>query len=147
MADCRQEKDDLLKHEGFEKKAPELSKEDHKGIQECLDNIGKPAFENICDQLNSFQNVKGEVTPSKKLPNSIIESFELTVFKISQPKLTYRLHFAKREKSIYIAGESSTPNIYGENTRFQPSSLERPLPGTTEDDLAADFFSILKSKF
>lgn len=147
MADWRQEIDDLLKHEGFEKKAPELSKDDQKVIQEFLDNIGKPAFENICDQLNSFQNVKGEVTPSKKLPNSVIESFELTVFKISQPKLTYRLHFTKKEKSIHIAGESSTPNIYGENTRFQPSSLERPLSGTTEDDLAADFFSILKSKF
>ena len=147
MADWRQEIDDLLKHEGFEKKAPELSADDQASIQEFLDNIGKPAFENICDQLNSFQSVKGEVMPSKKLPNSKIEGFELSVFKMGQPKLTYRLDFVKKEKSIYLIGESSTPNIYGENTRFQASNLDRPLAGTTEDDLAADFFSILKSKF
>ncbi len=42
MADWRQEIDDLLKHEGFEKKAPELSTDDQKTIQEFLDNIGKP---------------------------------------------------------------------------------------------------------
>ena len=147
MADWRQEIDDLLKHEGFEKKAPELSTEDQKTIQEFLDNIGKPAFENICDQLNSFQHVKGEVEPSKKLPNSKIESFELTVFKMAQPKLSYRLRFTKKEAGIYIGAEYSTPNIYGENTRFHPSALERLLAGTTEDDLAQDFFSILKSKF
>ena len=147
MADWRQEIDELLKHQGFDKKIPELSAADETSIQEFLDNIGKPAFENVCDQLNSFQHVKAEVEESKKTHPSNFELFELSVFKMAQPKLTYRLRFLRKAAGLYIGGEYSIPNIYGENTRFQNSSLDRELTGTTEDDIAADFFDILKSKF
>jgi hypothetical protein len=147
MPDWRHNIDELLKSQGFEKKAPELSIDDQAAIQEFLDNIGRPAFENICDQLNSFQNIRAEVTPSKKAPQSVIESFELSVYKMTQPKLSYRLNFLKKEDGINIDGEYSTPNIYGENTRYQNSGLNRPINGTTEDDIASDFFTIMKSKF
>lgn len=147
MADWRQEIDELLKHQGFDKKVPELSAADEVAIQEFLDNIGKPAFENVCDQLNSFQHVKAEVEESKKTHPSKIELFELSVFKMAQPKLTYRLRFSRKTSGLFIGGEYSIPNIYGENTRFQNSTLDRELSGTTEDDIAADFFAILKSKF
>lgn len=148
MADWRQEIDDLLKHQGFEKKIPELSEADGGAIQEFLDNIGRPAFENVCDQLNSFQNVKAEVVESKRTQaTALFEPFELSVFKMAQPKLTYRLRFLRKEKGLYIGSEYSIPNIYGENTRFQNSTLDRQLAGTTEDDIASDFFAILKSKF
>jgi len=147
MPDWRQNIDELLKSQGFEKKAPELSPEDQEAIQEFLENIGKPAFENICDQLNSFQNVRAEVTASKKIPQSVLEFFELSVYKMSQPKLSYRLNFSKKEDGVNIGGEYSTPNIYGENTRYQNSGLSRTLSGTSEDDIASDFFAIMKTKF
>lgn len=147
MPDWRQNIDELLKSQGFEKKAAELSVEDQENIQEFLENIGKPAFENICDQLNAFQNIRAEVTPSKKIPQSLVESFELSVYKMSQPKLSYRLSFLKKENGVNIGGEYSTPNIYGENTRYQNSGLSRALPGTTEDEIASDFFSIMETKF
>lgn len=147
MPDWRHNIDELLKSQGFEKKAPELSAEDEAVIQEFLDNIGRPAFENICDQINSFQNIRGEVSPSKKTPHSSIESFELSIYKMSQPKLSYRLGFLKKENGISITGEYSTPNIYGENTRYQNGGLNRALAGTTEEDIASDFFAIMKSKF
>jgi hypothetical protein len=147
MPDWRHNIDELLKSQGFEKKAPELSVEDQGTIQEFLDNIGRPAFENICDQINSFQNIRAEVSPSKKAPQSVIESFELSVYKMTQPKLSYRLNFSKKENGINIGGEYSTPNIYGENTRYQNSGLNRALSGTTEEDIASDFFTIMKSKF
>ena len=47
MPDWRHNIDELLKSQGFEKKAPELSADDESVIQEFLDNIGRPAFENI----------------------------------------------------------------------------------------------------
>lgn len=147
MPDWRQNIDELLKAQGFEKKAPELSAEDEGLIQEFLDNIGRPAFENICDQINSFQNIRAEVSASKKAPQSTIEPFELSIYKMTQPKLSYRLGFSKRENGINVTGEYSTPNIYGENTRYQNSSLNRTLSGTTEEDIASDFFAIMKSKF
>ena len=147
MPDWRQNIDELLKSQGFEKKAPELSVDEQKTIQEFLENIGKPAFENICDQLNAFQNIRAEVTDSKKLPQSLIEPFELSVYKMSQPKLSYRLSFLKNESGVTIGGEYSTPNIYGENTRYQNSGLSRALTGTSEDDIASDFFAIMKTKF
>jgi hypothetical protein len=147
MPDWRHDIDELLKSQGFEKKAAELSADDQAVIQEFLDNIGKPAFENICDQLNSFQNIRAEVMPSKKAPQSVIESFELSVYKMTQPKLAYRLNFLKKENGINITGEYSTPNIYGENTRYQGSGLNKALSGTTEEDIASDFFTIMKSKF
>ena len=147
MPDWRHNIDELLKSQGFEKKAPELSAEDAKVIQEFLDNIGRPAFENICDQINSFQNIRAEVSASKKTPQSTIESFELSVYKMTQPKLSYRLGFIKKENGININGEYSTPNIYGENTRYHNSGLNRALNGTTEEDIASDFFAIMKSKF
>ena len=147
MPDWRHNIDELLKSQGFEKKAPELSADDQTTIQEFLDNLGRPAFENICDQLNSFQNIRAEVTASKKAPQAVIESFELSVYKMTQPKLSYRLNFLKNENGIHVGGEYSTPNIYGENTRYQNSSLNRSLSGITEDDIATDFFTIMKAKF
>ena len=147
MPDWRHNIDELLKSQGFEKKAPELSADDEVVIQEFLDNIGRPAFENICDQINSFQNIRAEISASKKAPQSSIEPFELSIYKMSQPKLSYRLAFLKKENGINISGEYSTPNIYGENTRYQSSGLNLALAGTTEDDIASDFFAIMKSKF
>ena len=147
MPDWRHNIDELLKSQGFEKKAPELSPEDEVIIQEFLENIGRPAFENICDQINSFQNIRAEVKTSKKRPQSAIEAFELSVYKMTQPKLSYRLGFIKKENGVNINGEYSTPNIYGENTRYHNSGLNRTLSGTTEEDIASDFFAIMKSKF
>lgn len=147
MADWRQEIDSLFKSQGFERKIPELSAEDQVAIQEFQENIGKPALENFCDELNSFQNIRAEVIVSKKNAEALMEQVELTVFKMAQAKLTYRLKFQKREGGVHLGSEYSIPNIYGENTRFHNSVLDRPLPGTTEDEIANDFSQILKSKF
>jgi hypothetical protein len=147
MADWRQEIDDLFKSQGFAKKIPELSVEDQLAIQEFQENIGKPALENFCDELNSFQNIKAEVAVSKKNADALMEQVELTVYKMAQPKITYRLKFLKKESGVFINSEYSIPNIYGENTRFHNSALNRPLAGTTEDEIANDFSDILKSKF
>ena len=147
MADWRQEIDDLFKSQGFAKKIPELSAEDQVAIQEFQENIGKPALENFCDELNSFQNIKAEVVVSKKNAEALMEQVELTVYKMAQPKITYRLKFLKKESGVFISSEYSIPNIYGENTRFHNSALNRPLAGTTEDEIANDFSDILKSKF
>jgi hypothetical protein len=147
MADWRQEIDSLFKSQGFERKIPELSAEDAAEIQEFQENIGKPALENFCDELNSFQNIRAEVIMSKKNPDALLEQVELTIYKIAQAKLTYRLKFLKREDGVHLSSEYSIPNIYGENTRFHNSTLDRPLAGTTEDDIANDFSAILKSKF
>lgn len=147
MADWRQEIDALFKSQGFERKIPELSAEDQMAIQEFQENIGKPALENFCDELNSFQNIRAEVIVSKKNAEALMEQVELTVFKMAQAKLTYRLKFLKRAGGVHIGSEYSIPNIYGENTRFHNSTLDRPLAGTTEDEIANDFSLILKSKF
>ena len=64
-----------------------------------------------------------------------------------QPKLTYRLKFQKKDDGVYIKGEFSTPNIYGENTRFHDSPLDRLMAGTSEEDIAKDISNILESKF
>ena len=78
MPDWRHNIDELLKSQGFEKKAPELSADDENVIQEFLDNIGRPAFENICDQINSFQNIRAEISLSRILltinPAALIDS-------------------------------------------------------------------------
>jgi hypothetical protein len=147
MADWRQEIDELFKSQGFEKKVPELTAEDQLLIQQFQDNIGKPALENFCDQLNSFSNVRAEVASSKKTGDAIVEVVELNVFKMNQPRLTYRFKFLRKEKGVFVEGEYSTPNIYGENTRFHKSGLDRPMSGTTEEEIAEDFSEILKSKF
>ena len=131
----------------MKKKIPELSADDQMAIQEFLENIGKPAFENFSDELNSFLHLKAEVVTSRKSPESLMELVELNVFQMMHPKLTYRLKFLKKDKGVHIQGEYSTPNIYGENTRFHDTSLERPLVGTTEDDIAKDISNILESKF
>lgn len=147
MADWRQEIDDLFKSQGFERKIPELSADDQVAIQEFQENIGKPALENFCDELNSFQNIRAEVIISKKNAEALMEQVELTIFKVAQAKLTYRLKFLKRDDGVHLSSEYSIPNIYGENTRFHNSPLDRPLAGSTEDEIANDFSLILKSKF
>ena len=147
MADWRQEIDALFKSQGFERKIPELSADDQVAIQEFQENIGKPALENFCDELNSFQNIRAEVVANKKNPDALFEQVELTIFKVAQAKLMYRLKFLKREDGVHVSSEYSIPNIYGEATRFVNSTLDRPLAGTTEDEIATDFSEILKSKF
>jgi hypothetical protein len=148
MADWRQDIDDLFRSQGFDKKTPELTSEDQLLIQEFLDNIGKPAFENICDRLNSYLHIRAEVVTGKKSADQPMEIVELSVAKMNQPRLTYRLSFIKkREEGICLQGEYSTPNIYGENTRFHKSGLDRSMNGTTEEEIANDFSEILVAKF
>src|SRR3712207_2029364 len=105
MADWRQQINDIFKGQGYEKKIPELSPQEEAAIQEFMENIGKPAFENFCDELNTFQHVKAEVNIIKKKPDAVMELVELTVFKMTHPKLTYRLKFFKKEAGIFIGGE------------------------------------------
>lgn len=147
MTNWRQDLDEVFKSKGFEKKLPELSVKDEQSIQEFLDNIGKPAFENISDQLNSFNDVKAEVEVSKRSNDSNIENVELHLFRLGQPKLAYRLKFSKRQEHIYIEGEYSIPNIYGENTRYHKTTLEQPLSDITEEELAADLAEVVRSRF
>ncbi len=148
MADWRLNIDEFLKGQGFEKKEPELSSSDVVLIQEFLENVGRPVFENIADRLNAYKEVKAEVIDTSFTPLSSIDFFELTVFNKTQPKLTYRLRFTKETNGhVLLGGEYSTPNIYGENTRFHYSSLNRTLTGTTEEEIASDFFQILQAKF
>jgi len=148
MADWRLNIDEFLKGQGFEKKEPELTSTDAILIQEFLENIGRPVFENIADRLNAYKDVKAEVEKSSFTPLLHIDSFQLTVFNRNQPKLTYRLRFTKETNGqVLLGGEYSTPNIYGENTRFHNSALNRTLAGTTEEEIAGDFFQILQAKF
>ena len=147
MGDWKTEIDSLFKNQGFEKKLPQLSREDEIAIKEFMDNIGNPAFENICDQLNSFLHVKAELIPTVKPVSGQMNAVELNISKMNQPKLTYRLKFQKKEGGVYIRGEYSIPNIYGENTRFQDTALERLMAGTTEEDIGNDLSDALKSKF
>lgn len=148
MADWRLNIDEFLKGQGFEKKAPELSDKDAALIQEFLENLGRPVFENIADRLNAYKEVKAEVVETSFTPQLSIDFFELTVFNRNQPKLTYRLRFTKETGGqVMLGGEYSTPNIYGENTRFHNSALNRTLAGTTEEEIASDFFQILQAKF
>ncbi|ANE49783.1 hypothetical protein SY85_04015 [Flavisolibacter tropicus] len=148
MADWRLNIDDFLKGQGFERKEPDLTHNDAVVIQEFLENIGRPVFENITDQLNAFKEVKAEVVESSFTPPLPIDYFHLSVFNRTQPKLTYRLRFTKEANGqVMLGAEYSTPNIYGENTRFHNSALNRTLTGTTEEDIASDFFQILQTKF
>lgn len=139
--------DEVIKAQGFEKKIPELSADDFADIQQFLEQRARAAFENICDQLNTFQNIRAEVIPAKSVVHSSIGAFDLLVYKMGQPRLTYRLNFARRLEGLYLFGEYSTPNIYGENTRFNKSGLERLLTHVWEDDIAADFLGVLGTKF
>lgn len=147
MMDWRQHIDEVIKSQGFEKKIPELSTEDFATIQVFLDQKARAAFEDICEQLNTFQNIRAEVMGAKSPVHTSINTFELLVHKMGQPKLTYRLNFTRRMEGIYVFGEFSTPNIYGENTRFNKTSFDRLITHAWEDDIAADFSGILKSKF
>jgi hypothetical protein len=148
MADWRLNIDDFLKGQGFERKAPELSNSDATQIQEFLENLGRPVFENIADRLNAYKEVKAEVAETSFTPPLPIDYFQLTVFNRTQPKLTYRLRFTKETNGqVMLGAEYSTPNIYGENTRFHNSALNRTITGTSEEDIASDFFHILQAKF
>lgn len=139
--------DEVIKSQGFEKKVPELSGSDFDVIQIFLDQKVKPAFEHICDQLNTFQNIKAEVIEAASPVQATVNGCELMVHKMSQPRLTYRLNFQRRIEGIYVFGEYSTPNIYGENTRFHKSAFERLITHAWEDDIAEDFSAIMKVKF
>ena len=147
MTDWRQHIDEVIKSQGFEKKIPELSTADFALIQEFLDQKGKAAFEDVCEQLNTFQSIRAEVNTAKLPVSSTIDAYELLVHKMGQPRLTYRLNFTRRVEGIYVFGEYSTPNIYGENTRFHKTPFDRLITHAWEDDIASDFSSILKAKF
>lgn len=147
MTNWRQQIDDVIKAQGFEKKIPDLSQDDFDTIQEFLEQKARAAFENISDQLNTFQNIRADVVEAKSPVHHSITAFELLVYKMGQPRLTYRLHFARRQEGLYAFAEFSTPNIYGENTRFHKTGLERLISHIWEDDIAADFSAVLGTKF
>ena len=108
-------------------------------IQSVIDEIIKPAFQQLAGKINSYSNFKGVILTSKKETHSYKEYIELKVNRVMQLEFVYRPKFSLEDKSIIIIGQYCIPNLYGEAIEFKNTTLRKVLSDLSESDILYDF--------
>jgi hypothetical protein len=147
MADWKEELNQFLGDKG---KAPSLTKfnqSEEIKIQEFLSEVFKTSLTKLKEQLNSYKDIKAEISTSKKAEHSFFEQVEFRVYKIMQQKFTYRLVFSKPENVINAQGQFSIPNLYGESIIFTDNAFYKPIAEIKEKDILEDFTKTFKEHF
>lgn len=147
MADWIEELNQFLGDKGKSKPLPEFSQNDEIKIQEFLSEVFKTSLVKLKEQLNMFNDIKAEISISKKAEHSFFEQVEFRVYKILQQKFTYRLVFSKPGNVIKAQGQFSIPNLYGESIHFTDTAFYKPIAEIKGKDILEDFTQTFKEHF
>jgi hypothetical protein len=147
MSDWKQELNQFLGDKGKTQSSPQFNQSDEMKIQEFLSEIFKTSLAKLKEQMNSYKDIKAEISISKKAEHSFFEQVELRVYKIMQQKFTYRLVFFKTGDLIIAKGQFSIPNLYGESIHFTDTSFQKPIAEIKEKDVLEDFTKTFKEHF
>jgi hypothetical protein len=131
--------DNFFNSNGIQKKIPELNYEHEMEIQSVIDEIIKPAFQELSYKISSYSNFKGVILTSKKESNSYKEYIELKVNRVMQLKFVYSPKFSLEDKSIIVTGQFCIPNLHGEAIEFKNTALRKVLSELSESDILYDF--------
>jgi hypothetical protein len=156
MNDWKDELDSLLSNKGIKKtvvlsddasKIQPLNREDEKLIQEYLETIIKPSFQQLASVIGSYQDLTAKVEITKKADVSDIVNIELRVFLMLQMKLAYRLKFVKEENHLFVIGQYSLTNLYGNPTGYEPSNMCLSISDADSEKIINDFMNCFSAKF
>ena len=147
MADWIQELNQFLGGKGKEQSLHTFNQSDEIKIQEFISEVFKTSLTKLREQLNSYKDIKAEISTSKKAAHRFFEEVEFRVYKIMQQKFTYRLEFSKAESVIFAKGQFSIPNLYGDSIHFTDTSFHKPIAEIKEKDILEDFTNTLKEHF
>lgn len=156
MTDWKDELDSLLSNKGIKKtvvlsddasKIQPLNRDDEKLIQEFLENIIKSSFQKLASVMGTYQDLTAKVEITKKTDISEIENIELRVFIMLQMKFAYSLKFVKEENHLFVIGQYSMTNLYGNPTGFERSALCALLSDASDETIINDFMSCFSTKF
>jgi hypothetical protein len=156
MTDWKEELDSLLSNKGIKKtvvlsddasKIQTLNEEDEKQIQEYLETVVKPSFQKLASVISTYQDMTAKVEIKKKADVSDLENIELRVFLMLQMKFAYRLKFVKEENHLFVIGQYSMTDLYGNHTGFEPSSMSILLNDAQSDTIINDFMNCFSTKF
>ena len=124
-----------------------FSQSDEIKIQEFISEVFKTNLTKLKEQLNSYKDIKAEISTSKKAAHRFFEEVEFRVYKIMQQKFTYRLEFSKAEDVLFAKGQFSIPNLYGESIHFTDTSFYKPIKEIKGKDILEDFTNTFKEHF
>ncbi|MDQ6723323.1 MAG: hypothetical protein M3Z01_03550 [Thermoproteota archaeon] len=147
MTDWAQDLNQFLGDKGIKQSSPEFNQSEEKEIQKFLDETFKPSLVKIKKQLQLYPHINADIEISKKEADFLMEQVEFRVYKTLQRKFTYRLQFSKAGNGINVKGQFSFFNLYDENISFTDASLNKPIAGITENDVAEDFTKTFKEHF
>lgn len=156
MANWKDELDNLLSNKGIKKtvvlsddasKIQPLNREDEKRIQEYLETIIKSSFQKLAEVIGAYQDLTAKVEIKKKADGPEIETIELRVFLMLQMKFAYSLKFVKEENHLFVMGQYSMTNLYGNPTGFERSALCILLNDAHSETIINDFMNCFSTKF
>ncbi len=147
MADWIQDLNQFLGDKGKQQSLTEFTQSDEIRIQEFLIEVFKTSLTKLKEQLDSYKDIKADISTSKKAAHRFFEQIELRIYRILQQKFTYRLVFSKSENIIYAQGQFSIPNLYGESITFNDTVLNKPIADIKEKDILEDFTVTFKDNF
>lgn len=147
MANWIEDLNQFLGDKGMKQKFPEFNSSEELEIQKASEEIIKPIYEKIKQQLDLYPNQKADIITSKKTTYVVIEQVEFRIYKTTQPKFTYRISFFKVDNDIYAKGQFCIPNLYGENINFTDTSFSKLLSDLLAEDIGVDFTNSFKANF
>jgi hypothetical protein len=131
--------EDFFNSKGIKKNVPEFTPAQEEQIQKVIQNVIKPAFTTLADELSSYANFKADIMTSKKSINSIKENIELKVYRIMQAKFIYRPKFSIEDNDIFLTGQFCKPELYGESVEYKYTDLKKVIADIKENDIKNDF--------
>ena len=138
--DSIEQLDDFLNSKGIKQNIPVFTPSEEHQIQKSIEEVVKPAFKLLANQLNSYKNIKAEVTISKDATHSVRENIHISIYKSNNCKFRYYAQFVKNEAAIMITGKYCIPNFYGECANaITATVLNRQIAELVKEEIVQDF--------
>ena len=130
---------DFFKSKGIKKIIPEFNQSQEQQIQIIIENVYKPVFTELSEELSSFANIRADMMVSKRTMDSIKEEIELKVYRTMQAKFFYRPKFLVENNDIFVIGQFCIPNFYGEGLTYRDTEFKRIITDINEVAIKDDF--------
>jgi hypothetical protein len=141
--------DDFFESKGFDKKDNKAKEFEQNKIQLIINEVVKPAFEEIKNNINSRQRLQSNIVKAERDPGYNLDN-PLLIFALSDlmnSKYGFKIGFLKKNNELYSFSQYGKFNIYDEIARFDSSesiSIIKLTKESIENDFKKAFDKLIK---
>jgi hypothetical protein len=138
----------FLNSKGIQKKVIKFTEDQERIIQSKIEEIVKPAFQILQDELNSYNGITSQIMTSKNEHDAITENIQINVLKGNRIIFAYRPEFSVNNSHVYLNGQYCIfkSDVYGESTHYLSTNLNKDVFEIEIQDIIVDFEEIFIEK-